>query len=178
MKRRDLLKLGASAAAAPVAMAQHHIEQSARPVSIVPPQAVWTPQLFDAHQNETVVALTELIIPATDTPGAKAALVNRHLDRLLHDGPAAEQATFLEGLSWLDGFAIRKHGKPFVRCSEPQQTAILEELDSGSGPGHEFFRYAKSLTAGIYYATEIGFKEMNKGGRVPAAFGCTDVNHA
>ena len=37
MNRRDLLKLGASAATAPVALAQ---------------QLAWTPQLFDAHQNE------------------------------------------------------------------------------------------------------------------------------
>src|SRR6185295_16729074 len=125
MKRRDLLKLGASSAAAPAALAQ----QAARPVSIVP-QAAWTPQLFDAHQNETVIALTERIIPATDTPGAKAALLNRHLDRLLHDGPVADQQRFLEGLAWLDGYAIREHARPFVRCSEPQQIAILEALDA------------------------------------------------
>ena len=156
MKRRDLFKLGASAAVAPAALAQ----QAARPVSIVP-QAAWTPQLFDAHQNETVVALTERIIPATDTPGAKAALVNRHLDRLLHDGPVADQERFLQGLSWLDGYAIREKGKPFVRCSEPEQIALLEVLDEGSGPGHQFFHLAKSLTATTYYATEIGFQEMN-----------------
>jgi len=176
MKRRDLLKLGASAAAAPAALAQQQ-PQAGKPVNIVP-QAAWTPQLFDAHQNETVIALTERIIPATDTPGAKAALVNRHLDRLLHDGPAADQQRFLEGLAWLDGFAIREHAKPFVRCSEPEQIAILESLDAaGSGPGNQFFRLAKSLTAGTYYATEIGFKEMNKGGHVPTSFACKDADH-
>src|SRR6476469_4994747 len=116
MKRRDLLKLGASAATAPVAFAQ----QAAKPVTIASPSG-WTPQLFDAHQNETVIALTERIIPATDTPGAKLALVNRHLDKLLHDGPAAEQQRFLEGLSWLDGMAIRQYSKPFVKCSEAEQ---------------------------------------------------------
>src|SRR5437660_12860610 len=128
MKRRDLLKLGASAATAPIAFAQ----QAVKPATIVP-QSAWTPQLFDAHQNETVVALTERIIPATDTPGAKAAFVNRYLDRLLHDGPAADQDRFLEGLGWLDGHAIRERGKPFVRCSEPEQTAILAALESGAG---------------------------------------------
>src|SRR5437667_2963061 len=128
MKRRDLLKLGASAATAPVAFAQ----QAAKTAAIAP-QSAWTPQLFDAHQNETVVALTERIIPATDTPGAKAAFVKRHLDRLLHDGPAADQERFLQGLAWLDGYAIREKGKPFVRCSEPEQIALLEVLDEGSG---------------------------------------------
>src|SRR5215472_10887291 len=42
--------------------------------------ANWKPQFFDAHQNETLIALTDLIIPTTNTPGAKAALVNRYLD--------------------------------------------------------------------------------------------------
>jgi len=156
MNRRDLLKLAASAATAPVALAQ----------------STWTPQLFDAHQNETVVALTERIIPATDTPGAKAAFVNRHLDRLLHDSPAADQQMFLEGLAWLDGYALREHRKPFVRCSEPEQVAILKALDTAAGPGNQFFRLAKSLTSSTYYATEIGFKELNRGGRVPASFAC------
>jgi len=27
------------------------------------------------------------------------------------------------------------------------------------------------MTAEVYYATEIGFNELNKGGRVPATFG-------
>ncbi|HBY60872.1 MAG TPA: hypothetical protein DEH78_13700, partial [Solibacterales bacterium] len=79
--------------------------------------APWKPQVFDAHQNETVVVLTELIIPATDTPGAKAALVNRYLDLLLADGPAPQRESFLAGLAWLDGYALRQHAKPFVRCT-------------------------------------------------------------
>ncbi|HTM51309.1 MAG TPA: gluconate 2-dehydrogenase subunit 3 family protein [Bryobacteraceae bacterium] len=173
MKRRDLLKIGASAAAVPAALAQQHA-----PTAAIAPQAAWTPQLFDAHQNETVIALTERIIPATDTPGAKLALVNRHLDKLLHDGPAADQQRFLEGLAWLDGQAIRQYGKPFVRCSESEQVAMLQAMDTGSGPGNQFFRLAKSLTSSTYYATEIGFKELNKGGRVPSSFACKESGHA
>lgn len=155
MQRRDFVKLGASVFAIPAAWAQH----AARPD--------WTPQVLDAHQNETVIALTELIIPATDTAGAKAALVNRYLDLFLRDGDAAQRDRFLEGLHWLDGFAIREHGHPFVHCPAEQQTAMVRALDEGSGPGHAFFRDAKSLTVRIYYATEIGYQELNKGGRVP-----------
>ena len=41
-----------------------------------------------------------------------------------------------------------------------------------------FFRQVKSLTARICYATKIGFKDMNKGGRVPSTFGCTHPERA
>ena len=34
-------------------------------------------------QNETVITLSELIIPTTDTPGAKAAKVNEFIDGVL-----------------------------------------------------------------------------------------------
>ncbi|MDX2154699.1 MAG: gluconate 2-dehydrogenase subunit 3 family protein [Bryobacteraceae bacterium] len=166
MNRRDALRLGAGAVTLPV-LAQ---------------TAAWTPQVFDAHQNETVVALTELIIPATDTPGAKAALVNRYIDLLLADGPAPQREAFLSGLAWLDGYAMKQHSKPFVRCTAAEQTAMLETLDAARGgdlaTGARFFRMAKGMTARIYYSTQIGFDELNKGGRVPATFGCRHPEHA
>ncbi len=159
MDRRNLLQLAAVAAPGS-ALAQ---------VSTTPD---WKPELFDAHQNETVIALSELIIPATDTPGAKAALVNRWMDRLLAAGPQAQKDAFLSGLGWLDSVAMGKHAKPFTRLTEAEQVAILKEMDGGSGPGAQFFRMAKALTSRIYYSTEIGMRELNKGGRVPATLNC------
>lgn len=161
MNRRELLQISAAATTLSPALAQ---------------KAQWTPKLFDAHQNETVVVLSELIIPATDTPGAKAANVNRYMDLILNDGPAAERDRFLDGLAFLDGYSLRQHNAPFVKLTPQQQTAILEAFDTGSAgetaPGHAFFRMAKQLTSRIYYATEIGYREMNKGGRVPATYAC------
>lgn len=171
MNRRELLKAGG---ALPLAGTGVLAQISQTPD--------WKPELFDAHTNDTVVALSELIIPATDTPGAKAAFVNRWMDRLLAAGPQQQQVAFLEGLHWLDGYAIRLHGAPFVRLTEPQQVAILTTLDSGkeagTEPGQQFFRMAKMWTARIYYQTNIGLRELNKGGRVPAIkdMGCNH-NH-
>lgn len=184
MNRRHLLKLGVSAATVPAAAMVHPAEHTGHATGTVPAvQTAWNPALFDAHQNETVIALTELIIPATDTPGAKAALVNRYMDLLLNDGETQQRDAFLSGLSWLDGYALKQHQKPFVRCSEAEQTAMLEKLDTAAEadlqPGTRFFRLAKRLTTSIYYSTEIGFKELNKGGRVPASFGCRNpAEHA
>jgi hypothetical protein len=167
MNRRDALKITAAVVTAGQALAQ---TQS------------WRPQAFDTHQNQTVVALTELIIPATDTPGAKAAQVNRYLDLLLHDGPAVERERFLDGLAFLDGYAIRKHANPFVKLNPSQQTAILEAFEAGTesgvAPGNRFFRQAKQWTSRVYYATQAGFSELNKGGRVPAKYGCVHGGHA
>ncbi|MFN0103051.1 MAG: gluconate 2-dehydrogenase subunit 3 family protein [Bryobacteraceae bacterium] len=160
MDRRNLLQLAAVAAPGS-ALAQ---------ISTTPD---WKPEFFDAHQNETVIALSELIIPATDTPGAKAALVNRWMDRMLGAGAPEQRDAFLSGLGWLDGLSIDRHSKPFVRLTEADQVAILKSLDGGTGPGAQFFRMAKGMTSRIYYSTEIGMRELNKGGRVPATFACT-----
>jgi DTW domain-containing protein YfiP len=87
-----------------------------------------------------------------------------------------------QDLWWVDGYAIRKHNKPFAGCTSEQQTAILETLDAGTdpaaGPGHQFFQTFKGMTSEINYATQIGFNELNKGGRVPVTFGCRHPEHA
>jgi hypothetical protein len=172
MNRRDVLQLGLAAALPAVAGAQ-----------AAPQQAnAWKPAVFDDHQNETVIALTDLILPATDTPGAKAVHTNRYIDLYLRDGPPAERARFLEGLSWLDGYALRTRSHPFVKCSPAEQVEMLTALDAAAdaalAPGNRFFRMAKSMTVRIYYNTQAGYQEMNKGGRVPAAYGCAHSEHA
>jgi hypothetical protein len=179
MKRRDILKLSATAPALPaVAMPQQWKRTPASPAS----GDAWKPKALDAHQNATVIVLTDLIIPATDTPGAKAVHANRYMDLFLSDGPDEERVRFLSGLAWLDGYAVRKHEKTFVRCTPVEQVAILETLDAGKDPGvqpgNRFFRMVKSMTSRIYYATETGFKELNKGGRPPASVGCKHSEHA
>ncbi|MSV29546.1 MAG: gluconate 2-dehydrogenase subunit 3 family protein [Bryobacterales bacterium] len=168
MNRRDLLRLGA---AAPLGAMQAGAQQDkARTAAPRSPRL-----LFDDHQFLTLTAMAGLIIPATDTPGAIAAQVPMHIERWLNDGDAESQDVYIQGLSRLDGDAIRSHGRPFAACSQAQQTAILEALD---GAGDPFFRKAKSLVSQTYYATETGFKELNKGGRIPITFACDHKTHA
>lgn len=142
----------------------------------LPAAESWTPQTLDAHQMQTVEALGDLIIPATDTPGAKAALVHRFVDLFLTDGPDTERVRFLDGLGWLDGYTNGKYQKTFLKLSAAEQVRVLETLDNeteyGIDAGHGFFRMLKSLVSRIYYNTEIGYKELNKGGRVPSSYGC------
>jgi hypothetical protein len=166
MNRRDLFRTTTAAAAAialPTVTAAQTAAKAARPA--------WTPELFDAHQNATVIALVDQLIPATDTPGAKAARVNEYLDKFLAAGETETREAFLLGLNYLDGQSLERHAKPFIACQASEQAALLESFASqADAPGGRFFRLAKSLTSRIYYATEIGFGELNKGGRVPKTY--------
>ncbi|HLI34360.1 MAG TPA: gluconate 2-dehydrogenase subunit 3 family protein [Terriglobia bacterium] len=131
----------------------------------------WKPLFFDPHQNETVIALTDLIIPETDTPGAKAALANRAIDLFLHDEEPDAQRQFLEGLAWIDGRALDRYGKPFVGLTREQQTALLEPLADPENknpedqPGVRFFEDIKDWTLFGYYTSQIGLEqELQYGG--------------
>lgn len=130
--------------------------------------ANWKPQFFDDHQNETMIALTELIIPATDTPGAKAALVNRYLDLLYNEETPDRQKELIQALAWFDGRSLSLHGKPFVSLTPEEQTAILEPLadTANSGPedqpGVRAFVLIKRLTISGYYTSRIGLDEELK----------------
>ncbi len=132
----------------------------------------WTPTFLNAHQNETVIALTDLIIPRTDTPGAKDANVHRYMDLFLSVKDAGEQKKFVDGLAWLDGYAQDKFQKDFVHCAEPEQVGMLERM-SASGKtdvpqaGCDFFVQVKTLTSQIYFNTPEGYKELKKFGMPP-----------
>jgi hypothetical protein len=174
MKRRDLFKMtGALAASPTVAMAA-----ATRP----PAEPAWKPEVLTAHQNDTIVALTDLIIPETDTPGAKAANVNRYIDLFLKETPSDQTEHLIAGLGWLDRYANQTHGHAFTSCPKDEQISILEAFDTnkepGIQPGHDFFEMMKGITTRFYYNTAIGFRELNKGGRAPSSFGCEHGGHA
>jgi len=149
--------------------------------------AAWTPQVLDAHQNETVTVLSELIIPQTDTPGARAALVNRFIDRVLADAEEAERKAFLKGLAWLDARSHELFGSDFVEAAPDRQTALLTILSSPENRtledqrGVELVQAAKDLTVTGYYTSGIGLEQElgDDGNMFLTEFeGCTHPEHA
>jgi glucoside 3-dehydrogenase (cytochrome c) hitch-hiker subunit len=146
----------------------------------------WTPRVLTAKQNDLVVVLTELIIPETDTPGARVARVNRFIDHVLERAPAADRSRFVEGLDWIDARSRNLHRRDFVEVSAPNQTALLAQLadeknkTSADRIGTEFFRAIKSMTIDGYYTSEIGL--MQELGDSPQMFlpeftGCDHPEH-
>src|SRR2546422_6501518 len=63
-------------------------------------------RVLDPHQSETVATIADMIIPPTDTPGARAAEVHRFVDLLLAEwAPDDDRKQFLEGLADVDARA-------------------------------------------------------------------------
>jgi hypothetical protein len=149
--------------------------------------ATWKPQFFDAHQDETLIVLTELIIPATDTPGAKAALVNRYIDLRYNEEAPANQEAILRALAWFDGRSLALHNKPFVSLTGAQQHSILESVanpkpdQAGNEAGVQAFTLIKDLTVFGYYSSQIGMDEELKyeGDRYNLSYpgACTHPEH-
>lgn len=158
----------------------------AAPNPALPAAAEWTPLVLDPNQDELVVTLSELIIPRTDTPGARAALVNRFIDAVLDDSDDADRKAFLRGLAWMDTRSQELFGSKFVKAGPEEQAALLTILSSGKNQTHqdqlgvEFFHAIKSMTITGYYTSEVGMRHELKqdGGLFFAELtGCTHPEH-
>ena len=146
-------------------IARAHADHAHTAVAAAAEAAPWAPKVFNAHQNETVVLLSEMIIPQTDTPGAKAAKVNEFVDLVLDDANETERKQFLNGLAWMDGRSQELFGTDFVSAPAEQQTALLTIVASPKNKafedqvGIDFFKAIKALTITGYYTSEIGMKQ-------------------
>jgi gluconate 2-dehydrogenase gamma chain len=187
MKRRDLLRAGVLTGAAvalrpPRSTAQSGTRDAAQTPELTPAQRGvdaskelaapgWKPLFLDEHQNETLIVLSDLIIPATDTPGAKEALVNRYIDLVLAADTTENQRAFLSNLAYLDGESIRRYKAAFRYLLREDQDDLLHALaypPGGSGwtgeqvsdPGHTHFEQLKTRIGVAYYNSEIGTREL------------------
>jgi gluconate 2-dehydrogenase gamma chain len=106
----------------------------------------WRAGTLSPAQSELVATIAEHIIPATDTPGARAAGVHRFIDVILTDYYKAEERTrFLNGLTELDARAQKAHGMAFTKSPPQQQIALLKAMDAESYPPQRVLEKAEPL---------------------------------
>ena len=174
--RRDALTTIAAAALAVPAAAQEQRQQKDPQhkhegmVNIKPP-AVYKPRFFSKEEFETVAVLVDLIIPRTDTPGARDANVHRIIDGSVRP---RERAAWREGLKWLSA-------QRFTSLSQDGQIALLTKVSQEKNtPGGHFFRLLKGATVDAYYSTKEGLVTelgWNANTFLPEFKGCTHPEH-
>ncbi len=129
-----------------------------------PAPAAWTPQALTTGQVDLLGNLVDLIIPPTDTPGAKDAGVPVFIDKLLRDWVESEdRVRFQAGLAAVHEEMQETHGVAFHEATPEQQNALLTRLDREAIQAREegggtlpFFATLKEWTLVGYYTSEIG----------------------
>lgn len=136
--------------------------------------------VLQGHQPEMVRVLAEMIIPATDTPGAIEAGVPRFIEMMVADWYTdTERGIFLDGLAALDASCRNAYGQDFLGCSVEQRVAALSEAEKNAAgyvsplpPGFlaamaklidertPFFAKLKELTVVGYFSSEVGATEF------------------
>ena len=198
MQRRNALKLLFSAAALPILgrdlFAFGQQAHSDMPPSTSAPSARL---LFNPHQDATVTAIAEAIIPQTETPGAKATRVNEFIDLILAEWVEdSDRKLFLDGLANVDLRCQSLFAKNFIDCSPLQQTDILTDLDAEAAQAREkrgeviigrgeyagaahFFEIMKRLTLLGYYTSEPGARqELHWNNHFSTYEGCAPIEIA
>jgi hypothetical protein len=140
----------------------------------------WSPVILSPEQNEMVALVAERIIPTTDTPGAKAANVNRFIDKMVGESFLPEDRDrFMEGLTAFNQRCQDMYDAAFVDTTEEQQVALIAEVDDETfgddapPPDREnpsFYRMMKELVIVGYYTSEIGASQELKINIVPGYY--------
>ena len=122
--------------------------------------------VFSNRELKLVTEMANMIIPDTDTPGAKAALVHDYIHAIVGDWYYDdERANFMKGLRAVD--------EGFIDGSMPERTAIMTKLDNQEGEGKTFFEEFKELTLVGYFSSQIGAEEELKYEQYPGPYqGC------
>jgi hypothetical protein len=140
---------------------------------------------FSATDISFLDEVAETILPATGTPGAKAAKVGEFMTVIVKDCyTEADQKIFMEGMKKLDEASKKKNSKTFMDSSPEQRHDLLVELDKEAkeyqkakkkeDPNH-YFRMMKELTLWGYFTSEVGAKQALRYVAVPGKFeGCID----
>lgn len=83
-----------------------------------------------AEEQTLLAEIAEVIMPATSTPGAKAAGVPDTIQLILKDCyKSAQQTHFRKGLNAVEAASQKAHGKRFVDLPIEQRTAILTQFE-------------------------------------------------
>jgi hypothetical protein len=151
------------------------------------PDLNYKPVFFNEDQARLVSELSDIIMPKTDTLGAKEVGVPNFIDKMLNECYKKEdQDRFLAGLASFDEEAKKAHGDIFIYLKPEEQLVFVKKYNEDSvkaskeKPGPKsFFLMAKELTLMGYFTSEVGATKVLQYEAVPGAYkGCIPLKEA
>jgi hypothetical protein len=142
-------------------------------------------KLFEPDMQNYLAEIAETILPATATPGAKAAGVADFIPVMVRDCyTPKQQQVFLEGLTTINKLSKDKYKTTFEKSTPEQKTELLISLDEeqkefqktkdSEAPSH-YFRMMKEMTLLGFFTSKEGTTKALRYVAVPGRYdGCVD----
>lgn len=133
------------------------------------------PLTLNESQRATATVLSDLIIPADDeSPAASKVGVIDFIDEWIsapYPNNQRDKPVVLQGLAWLDQESQRRFKNNFSALIEKERVAICDDLSAAKPASQfedaaKFFARYRALTAGGYYTTPVGMKDLRYVGNV------------
>jgi hypothetical protein len=121
---------------------------------------------FTADDIAYLDEIAETIIPATDTPGAKAAKVGAFMTVMVRDCyEEKDQKMFRQGMDRINEESNKKFDKSYMQITPQQRHELLVQIDNEQkehqknkkdNDDNHYFRMIKELTLLGYFTSEPG----------------------
>lgn len=131
-------------------------------------QPGYEPKFFTASEWQTVRMLADYIIPRDERSGsATDAGVPEYIDFLLSDKDASDsfRVAMRGGLGWIDFECQRRFRTTFVRSSDQQRRAVLDDIawPARARPelshGAAFFSRLRDLVGAGFFSSRVGWQD-------------------
>lgn len=148
------------------------------------PDLAFQPTFLKPEQASIVAEVAEIIIPKTDTPGAKDVGVPQFIDILVRDCYTKEdQDNFLNGLADFDKGAKDAYGDAFLDLDPAKQVEYVTKvhgdvIEAAKAPEFRdkprpFMHIVKELTVIGFFTSEPGATQVLQYDEIPGAYkGC------
>jgi len=142
------------------------------------------------EHKDLISILTDLILPRTETPGAKDANVSETLIKIVENCfDSKSQQTFINGLYDIEEYTKSTYGILFKDCTINIQNTILQKFEKKEQInirliskiknklfGLGFFSILKELTVECFFTSEIGATNALNYDYIPGKYiGCLNI---
>lgn len=124
----------------------------------------WYPQSLTHDEALLLEQVCEIILPTTDTPGAKEALCHRYIDEVLtHFFEESRLNGFKANLNIFNNTAKAKYSKAYVALNENEKSHVMSLVAAEARKqrdkkesGQHIFDEIKGMTITGYFTSEVG----------------------
>jgi gluconate 2-dehydrogenase gamma chain len=153
------------------------------------PTLDWKPVFLSEDQGILVSQVAEIILPKTDTPGAKEVGVPGFIDIMLKDVYSQEdKERFINGLKIFNQEAEKIYDDPFIALAPGQQQELVKKIHKEAiddlknlkpEAKRPFILMMKELTLLGFFTSEIGATKVLQYEPVPGVYkGCIPLSEA